>query len=59
MQMVGLNEADLLARIKNFEDHLVERKVISDQKDWKMLNVRSCRSCDRKGATAIPVKPDR
>lgn len=37
--MIDLNEADLLARMKNFEDHLVERKVISDQKDWKKTAV--------------------
>ena len=36
---VDLNEADLLARMKNFEDHLVERKTISDQKDWKKTAV--------------------
>jgi hypothetical protein len=33
--LVELNETDLLARMKNFEDHLVERKVVSDEKDWK------------------------
>jgi Putative DNA-binding domain len=32
---VDLNDAELLARMKNFEDHLVERKTISDQKDWR------------------------
>ncbi len=36
---VDLNEADLLARMKNFEDHLVERKIISDEKDWKKTAV--------------------
>jgi len=36
---VELNEADLLARMKNFEDHLVERKVVSDEKDWKKTAV--------------------
>jgi hypothetical protein len=30
MQIVELSDADLLARMKNFEDHLVERKTISD-----------------------------
>ncbi|MCU1272395.1 MAG: putative transcriptional regulator [Acidobacteriaceae bacterium] len=40
MQMtIELNEADLLARMKNFEDHLVERKVVSDNKDWKKTAV--------------------
>ncbi len=28
------NEADLLARIRRFEDHFVERKTASDKKDW-------------------------
>jgi hypothetical protein len=32
---VDLNDAELLARMKNFEDHLVERKTIGDQKDWR------------------------
>jgi hypothetical protein len=36
---VELNEADLLARMKNFEDHLVERKVVNDEKDWKKTAV--------------------
>ena len=36
---VDLSEADLLARMKNFEDHLVERKVVSDEKDWKKTAV--------------------
>src|SRR6266849_2618010 len=36
---VDLNEADLLARMKNFEDHLVERKTVGDQKDWKKTAV--------------------
>jgi predicted HTH transcriptional regulator len=33
--MVQISDADLLARMRNFEDHLVERKTIKDQKDWK------------------------
>lgn len=36
---VELNETDLLARMKNFEDHLVERKVVGDEKDWKKTAV--------------------
>jgi hypothetical protein len=36
---VDLSEADLLARMKNFEDHFVERKVVSDEKDWKKTAV--------------------
>jgi len=32
---VDFTEADLLARMRNFEDHLVERKVSKDEKDWK------------------------
>jgi predicted HTH transcriptional regulator len=36
---VDLNEADLLARMKNFEDHLVERKTVKDEKDWKKAAV--------------------
>ncbi len=40
MQMtVNLSDADLLARLKNFEDHLVERKTIKDEKDWKKTAV--------------------
>jgi len=39
MQSLELNEADLLARMRNFEDHLVERKTISDQRDWKKTAV--------------------
>lgn len=35
MQMtVNLSDADLLARLKNFEDHFVERKTSGDKKDW-------------------------
>ena len=30
----NLNDAELLARLKNFEDHFVERKTSGDQKDW-------------------------
>lgn len=37
--MVELSDADLLARMKNFEDHLVERKTFSDEKDWKKTAV--------------------
>ena len=37
--MVELNEADLLARMRNFEDHLVERKVVGDEKDWRKTAV--------------------
>ena len=33
--MVQISDADLLARMRNSEDHLVERKTIKDQKDWK------------------------
>ncbi len=36
---VELNEPDLLARMRNFEDHLVERKVVKDEKDWKKTAV--------------------
>lgn len=33
--IVQLSDADLLARMKNFEDHLVERKTVADEGDWK------------------------
>ena len=36
---VDLNEADLLARMRNFEDHMVERKTIKDESDWKRAAV--------------------
>ncbi len=36
---VDLNEADLLARMRNFEDHLVGRKTAKDAKDWKKTAV--------------------
>jgi hypothetical protein len=36
---VELDEADLLARMRNFEDHLVERKVVKDERDWKKTAV--------------------
>lgn len=29
-----MSDQDLLARMKNFEDHFVERKTCSDSKDW-------------------------
>jgi predicted HTH transcriptional regulator len=32
--MVELSDADLIARMRNFEDQFVERKVCSDSKDW-------------------------
>ena len=35
----ALTEADLLGRMKNFEDHLVERKTVRDEKDWKKTAV--------------------
>ena len=37
--LVDLTEADLLARMRNFEDHFVERKVVKDDKDWKKTAV--------------------
>jgi len=37
--LVDLSEADLLAKLKNFEDHFVERKVVKDDKDWKKTAV--------------------
>jgi len=36
---VDLNDADLLARMRNFEDHMVERKTIKDESDWKRAAV--------------------
>jgi predicted HTH transcriptional regulator len=36
---VDLNDAELLARMKNFENHLVERKTVRDDKDWKKTAV--------------------
>jgi hypothetical protein len=37
--LVELNDAELLARMQNFEDHLVERKTAKDEKDWKKTAV--------------------
>jgi predicted HTH transcriptional regulator len=37
--VVELNELELLARMRNFEDHLVERKTVKDEKDWKKTAV--------------------
>jgi hypothetical protein len=37
--IVDLDEVDLLAKLKNFEDHFVERKVVNDHKDWKKTAV--------------------
>lgn len=37
--VVELNESELLARMRNFEDHLVERKIVKDEKDWKKTAV--------------------
>jgi len=37
--IVDLNEDDLLSRMRNFEDHLVERKTVKDEKDWKRAAV--------------------
>jgi len=34
-----LSDDDLIARMKNFEDHLVERKTVKDDKDWKKTAV--------------------
>jgi hypothetical protein len=36
---VDLSDADLLARMRNFEDHMVERKTIKDERDWKKTAV--------------------
>jgi predicted HTH transcriptional regulator len=36
---VELSELELLARMRNFEDHLVERKTVKDEKDWKKTAV--------------------
>ena len=32
--MVELSDADLFLKLKNFEDHFVERKTHGDSKDW-------------------------
>ncbi len=32
--MVELSDSDLLFRLKNYEDHFVERKTSGDSKDW-------------------------
>jgi hypothetical protein len=32
--LIELNEQDLLSRMRNFEDHFVERKTAGDSKDW-------------------------
>ena len=37
--IVELNESELLARMRNFEDHLVERKTVKDERDWKKTAV--------------------
>ena len=37
--IVQLSDADLLARMRDFEDHLVERKTVKDEKDWKKTAV--------------------
>jgi len=36
---VELGDSDLLSRMRNFEDHLVERKTVKDEKDWKKTAV--------------------
>jgi hypothetical protein len=36
---LDLNEPDLLLRMRNFEDHMVERKTFKDEKDWKRAAV--------------------
>ena len=48
---VELNESDLLARMRNFEDHLVERKTVKDEKDWKKTAVAF--------ANSVPVRDSR
>jgi predicted HTH transcriptional regulator len=37
--VVELSDADLLARMRNFEDHMVERKTFKDERDWKKTAV--------------------
>lgn len=37
--IVDLNESELLARMRNCEDHLVERKTVKDETDWKKTAV--------------------
>ena len=32
--MVEMTETDLIGRLRNFEDHFVERKTGGDNKDW-------------------------
>jgi hypothetical protein len=32
--IVEMSDQDLLARMKNFEDHFIERKTCGDSKDW-------------------------
>ncbi len=37
--LVSLDDSDLLAQMKNYEDQFVERKTCKDQKDWKKTAV--------------------
>jgi predicted HTH transcriptional regulator len=37
--IVDMSDTDLLSRMRNFEDHLVERKTAKDEKDWKKTAV--------------------
>ena len=53
---VDLNEADLLARMRNFEDHLVDRKTAKDAKDWKrrqLLSQTRCQSAFPRCSTLV------
>lgn len=43
--MLQLSDQDLLARLRTFEDHFVERKLFSDKRDWLRTTVAFANSC--------------
>ena len=59
-RLVELSDEDLINRLRNFEDTFVERKTVSDQKDWLPAVVGFANSVpiDYPGALFIGVKDD-
>ena len=56
---IDLTEADLLARMKNLEDHLVERKVVSDDKEIaaREVRIRYVTTCSFSVRVCVPALP--
>ena len=50
---VELSDTELLAKMRRFEDHFVERKTANDKKDWLKTLVAFANSTPRVGSCIV------